>query len=354
MANLYKNPVFSTFENVTIEGQTSGQFSVRIYYPTETGNTGVVRPGHYPLIIFAHGSRSNQFGVLCPDDITRDYQRWRSVVTLWARCGFIVASPSMEPFFVPERIEDTVRWMRREWRGKEHLQIPGDFPTDVVPLSGERLALPEDILAYSAPLNPFPDPIPGWPTPLGLVGHSYGARACAMVASRGVVTPNAIANIAGIYDDNESPAAIRGFRKPTLLIGGADFEALSYMTALWQNLSRPKHQVAVQGLSHWDWFGIHGLIRRCESDPDNENKCPIGWQIASELVLGFFTKYLRKFPAIPPYLLGKAGNRPPLLPWFDQDSKCAIKIRWDDPLSSNEPMQLEKVYGTWRSNEPAW
>jgi hypothetical protein len=161
--------------------------------------------------------------------------------------------------------------------------------------------------------------------------------------------------VAGTWDSNEAINAVLDAKDPTLMIcGTADGMTFSYLNGLWSGLVRPKHQAAIQGLGHWDWFGYQGAIRPC--DPKYENEaCPVGWQIASELLLGFMRKYLLNRWWHNPYLLGPAGERPPLLSWFEEPMSCAVKIRWDDPLVSDsfEPMG-EKTFGAWTEQLPPW
>lgn len=325
----------------------------------------MLRPGIYPLIIFTHGNRSGDAARhLCPPDLTRNYQRWTRILRLFAQCGFVVVSPDVHNTFssiesTAERIEATVRWMRREWFGRHTLHLSSNDPT-LPTVSGQSNPQPDEEEYSSEPpelLHPLgrgSTHTQGWPTPLGLVGHSWGAKASAIVAQRRQVRVRALAAIAGTFDTSQAFEGLIDARIPTLLLSGTtDSEAYSYLNGLWPLLIRPKHQAALKDLGHWDWFGYRGAIRPCNPGTEPPT-CPIGGQIASELVLGFMTKYLRKKRFIPPFLLGDEGDRPPLLPWLeDDDAVCAVQIRWDDPLAS-APYGTRGVetLGGWDGQEP--
>jgi hypothetical protein len=365
MAEYYYSPVLYGIHDVTASG-SSGQFGLRVYYPSDDGAVweAPIRPDDYPLIVFAHGDRSSEPG-LCPADRTQDYQLWSAVLHLWARCGFVVAAPAVHDVIhsveaTAARIEDTVKWMRGQWVGSAVLHYPpvfteaipppgiareaGDYPTPLPP--------PAQLIRWP-PFHRPPFPQLGLPTPLGLIGHSWGARGCALAATRGVVVAKAIGSVAGTWDDNAAITALTGAGLPTALLAGTDdLITLSFMQALWNSLPVPKHQVALQGLGHWDWFGGQGGIHPCDGNAPRP-ACPVGWQIASEVILAFVTKYLRGHWWRPPYLLGSPGGRPPLMPWFEPPAKCALKARWDDPTASTSLGNPGEVtLGTWTDSSP--
>ena len=360
MPSLDYSPVFYGIQDVTVESGST-QFANRIYYPSFDGTVfdAPIRPGTYPLVVFAHGDRSSEVG-LCPTDRTRDHEKWDAVLHLLARCGLVVSVPAVHDTVSSSeetavRIELTVSWMRNQWAERSSLRLPAEF----VAVRSSRSQIQREIAALPYSVNetetmqtfqvgPFPNL--GLPTPLGLVGHSWGARACARAAVRGNVRVKALAAVAGTWDENASIMALSGANVPTFLMAGsADFITLSYMIGLWPNLVRPKHQALVQGLGHWDWFGGQGGIHPCNPNAPRP-PCPVGWQVASELLLAFMVKYLWNEWWRPPYLLGSPGGRPPILPWFE-DSQCALKIRWDDPASTTSlPGQV--TLGSWSDTLP--
>jgi hypothetical protein len=66
------------------------------------------------------------------------------------------------------------------------------------------------------------------------------------------------------------------------------------------------------------------------------------------------TRYLSNHSQ-PPYLLGDAGERPPLLPWFIESApKCALNVRWDIPTSPSTATAGERTFGHWSGDEPSW
>lgn len=362
MASLYYTPVNFGIHDLTAAGE-SGSFGLRVYYPSdEEGVEGVaIRPDDYPLLVFAHGDRVSERN-LCPPERSEDYKRWGAVLHLLARCGFVVAVPAVHdlvnsPAGTAMRIEDTVRWMRNQWVGRATIHFPLVLTDATVALRGnpaEGSGDPTTAVGRSLiPGGRFPPVLLGPPTPLGLIGHSWGARGCALVAAGGRLAVAALAGVAGTWDDNEAITALTTAEVPNMhMVGTNDQVTLSFMTGLWSSLKRPKHQAAVLGLGHWDWFGPLGGIQPCDHTMDPV-VCPAGWQIASELLLGFMTKYAYGHWWRPPYLLGSPGRRPPLIPWFEDPNSCALKVRWDDPTA---PSSLgnpgETTVGDWTEASP--
>jgi len=360
MADLYFDPVKYGINDVRISD--GADFRARIYYPSTEGSVFdvQVRPGRYPLVAFAHGQRegggTDGGGVLgatpgCPADITQDYRRWGAVLHLLARCGFVVVAPALhDVIFSSEaaaaRIEAAINWTRTRWQHRSVIHQPPVIYLDPdvseyqeaakVPADEQRglgrfgvtdlgLGIGFDITdALSSP------------TELGLVGHSWGARACARVAVRGNVRVRALASVAGSWDENEAIQALITARVPTLLVAGtADLQNLSYLKGLWNGLVSPKHQAALQGVGHWDWFGTDGGIQYC--DAENRHQCRSrAWSTASEMLVGLMTRYLRhQATAVPAHLL---GDRYPASSWWDftgsvLSKACAVKARWDDPFN---------------------
>jgi pimeloyl-ACP methyl ester carboxylesterase len=390
MPDLYTSPTFFGVEDTVAQG-TAAPFPVRIYYPSDghVGGPRPVNPGPFPLVVFAHGDRSGEPSI-CPPDIQLDHERWGNVLRLLARCGFVIAVPAVWDVIssseaTAERIEDSVNWMRSKWTSKAVLRHPSQVAVATArsvageqaegDASGSVPSIQEGQAVDGGPPKPrksFVTPggafnrgpfrhIPldddvlafGVPTRLGLIGHSWGARACARVAVRGRVSVSGMGFIAGTWDENEAITAVRDARASTLMIcGTGDGQTFSYLPGLWPSLAAPKFQAAIQGLGHWDWFGPHGEIRPCK--PADENTmCPAGWQIASELLLGFMTRTLRKQWWRNPNLMEPTGERPPLEQWFEPPRMCSVKVRWMDPLVSDsfeEAGQDEK--GTWIETAP--
>ena len=283
---------------------------------------------------------------LCPTDVSQDYKRWGAVLHLLARCGFVVVSAAVHDVIndsarTAERFEAAIRWARSSWQHRESLHQPMVFYQDPDVMTAAATPTQQKSsggLTSAARLghgfaHDFSVPL-GAPTALGVLGHSWGARAAALVAVRGKVSVQAIGSIAGTFDENESINAVVNANRPTLMLAGSD-DAMtaSYLGGLWNSLAVPKHQAVVQNIGHWDWFGQNGSIRPCnESAPGPA--CPIAWQTASELILAFMTKYLLNNWWRPPYLLGSPGGRPPLLHWYSPTSPCALKVRWNDPAAT--------------------
>jgi hypothetical protein len=167
------------------------------------------------------------------------------------------------------------------------------------------------------------------------------------------VAVKTIASIAGSWDENAAIQALIGAHLPTLMVAGTDdFLNASYLAGLWNSLSIPKHQAALQGIGHWDWFGPFGGIRPCD-DGAPRPACPVAWQAVSELLLAFATKYLYNNWWRPPYLLGSPGGRPPFLDWFDTTGPCSLKVRWNDPTAGGAQHQVGEVtLGNWTAPNP--
>ncbi|WP_027668930.1 alpha/beta hydrolase [Rhizobium leguminosarum] len=359
----YYNPSPYGINDVTIP-EGSGSFGARIYYPSDEMEVRDVpyRDGIYPLVAFAHGERASDRS-LCPPDVTADYKKWGAVLHLLARCGFVVISPAMDDVLndttqAAVRMETAIAWARSSWPSRQIIHQPPVFyldPDGVLAQAPEQkqesLSLNPSHLARLGHGFGFDHQLPlGPPTSLGLVGHSWGARAAAIVAGRGNVEVKAVTSIAGSWDANDAISALIDSALPTLMIAGTDDTLnLSYLHGLWGSLAIPKHQAMMQGLGHWDWFGFPGSIYACNV-PVPSPAQQIGWQATSELVLAFTTKYLLNNWWRPPYLLGSPGGRPPFLGWFSKNGPCAMSVRWNDPMSSSSLGQVGDItVGNWTS-----
>lgn len=361
--DLYINPVLYGVEDVTLPGERPAW----VIYPSEDGAVweAPIRPGTYPLIVFVHGSRNANDGVLCPPDISQDYQAWLPVLHLLARCGFVVLAPSMHDVLFSagsgaDAIEDAVHWMHFQWPQRAVLWRPGVFESPMMYREQEEAKSTEvrDLSALGMRflgegIGVRPD-FPGlMTTSLGLVGHSWGMRVCAQVAGRGKLGVKAIACIAGAFDDNEAIAAFVNAQDPTLMIAGTeDLQNASYLAGLWNSLPAPKYQALLQGIGHWDWFGGNHGIQPCDSSAERP-ECPVGWLTAAELVLGFMAKRLFNMWYLPPHLLGPAGDRTPLMPYYEDGAGCALKVRWNDPQIHQNTVG-DTTFGEWESSFDPW
>jgi hypothetical protein len=184
-------------------------------------------------------------------------------------------------------------------------------------------------------------------------------------AARGQFRVRALGSLAGTWNDIESPDALIRAGLPTLMIAGTSDLGVTVVTALkdiWPSLALPKHRAAVRGLGHWDWFGSSRGIHPCDASEIEPPACPLGWQIASELLLGFFTRHLKNDWQLPPYLLGDSGEmppggRPPLRPYFEASApwRCAVQVGWEDPIvASPHATAGERTFGTWDTPEKPW
>lgn len=362
--SLYYSPVPYGLNDVTIP-EPGGSFSARIYYPSEEVEVRdvAVRDGVYPLIAFAHGDRRAEPG-LCPTDRTADHKKWGAVLHLLARCGFVVVAPAVHDVVndverTAERLETAIAWARSSWSHREVIHQPPmvyldpDVMAAAAPGMSEKASQTARLVPLGFGVGPDTRVFLGSPTALGVVGHSWGARAAARVAARGNVKVKTIASIAGSWDENSSIAALTGSGLPTLLVVGSDdFLNASYLSGLWPSLPIPKHQAMIQGIGHWDWFGPFGGIQPCDEAASGP-PCPVAWQAASELLVAFVTKYLLNNWWRPPYLLGSPGGRPPFLNWFDNDGPCALKVRWNDPTASaNQGREGDITLGNWTAPSP--
>jgi hypothetical protein len=379
MSALYWNPTYYGIDDVTVgpgaftsSGSTE-PFAARVYFPTDYSTLPIsIRPGTYRLIVFTHGDRSApRPDPLCPPDIALDYQRWEAALNMLARCGFVVVSPDVSDVSysaeqMADRIEATVAWMRRGWRHASSLQLSPVFEASAW-MAGPPPPTPPDPLADDPRVAPERTPEPndwrgrfradvaliGVPTATALVGHSYGAKAGCIVIGRGNVQIRAFASIAGTFDDNNVSFLVASGIPTLLMAGNEDHETLSYLNGLWASLSAPKHQAVLQGIGHWDWFGPGEGIQPCSPDAERP-KCPIAWQTASELLLGFMTRHLDGYP-FPPHLIGAPGQRPPLLPWYDSSGRCALTVRWEDPAGGGDGSHCvagQQVFGNWSTPHP--
>lgn len=361
MPDLFNNPAFYGIQDLSFDNDRG----IRVMYPTEENyvfDTPLL-DGTYPLVVFAHGSRASSGQIrLCPEDESQDYKRWTSVLHLLARSGFIVAAPDLHRVLLSGEaastvLEDTVRWMQREWDGRQVLSRPSVF---VDPDKHRARAVENEdpqvkIRGLGMGIGHGADEANffGMPTPVGLIGHSYGARAAALTAAKGNVGVYAYASIAGDLNDPDTLRALVTLRN-TLFIAGAlpiaGSEDYTILKSLWRQMAGPKSQVMLAGADHWSWFSPDSGLHPCE-DHDTSAHCPINWLILGEVLKNFMAKQLLGRWLVPPYLLGSTGGHLTLMNQLWDDPKCALKVRWDDPLS--EPSSGGQTYGDW-PDAPEW
>jgi dienelactone hydrolase len=379
VSDLYLSPTFYGIEDVSIAATTGASFEARVYFPTDVdySQPAVLRPGRYDLVVFAHGARGpgTPGEGLCPEDWSHDHQLWEEVLHRLARCGYVVVAPELssvggriEPSI--DRIAATVAWMRRDWTHALSLSWgdmvqatmgvasseppPGGSEQTAIRVAPREKSTAARSILWGGKLIDTGQLMLN-PTGTALVGHSWGARACAIAIKRGRVPARVFAAIAGTFDDNDSPAAVASSGLPSLLIAGdQDNEAFSYVRGLWNSTKEPKHQAVIQGVDHWDWFNGYG-IRPCDLSAPRP-KCIAAFMAASELILGLLTKYLANRP-FPPHLIGPTGSRPPLLPWFDTRKRCAMVVRWVDPSGGGDGSHCvvgHQMFGEWEDEGPSW
>lgn len=334
--SLFQTPAFFGIHDAMVD-DVPDPFGLRIYYPTRDDLLlgAPVARGPHPLVVFAHGNRQgSQNAAYCPDDKTNDYRRWTRVLGAIARSGFVVAAPDLSAGSTEERLEASVRWMRGSWSGRRSihtLELAGGHAA----ADARRAVQPADALRFPAadadPAiagRPSPAGFLGQPTSLSVIGHSWGARDGAVFAQGNGA--NSYVSIAGSFDDNASIEALRAFAAPKFMLAGTeDHEASSYLHALWNSLHAPKYQCAVRGASHWDWFGGHGAIRRCDGTPA---QWPDTAHVAGELIAGFLTRHVGHLQFTPPPFIRIPLLRPWHVPWVGEGT--AIQMRWDAPGQS--------------------
>lgn len=351
MSDLFNNPAFYGIQDLSFEDGRG----LRVMYPTAENYVfdAPLLDGTYPLVVFAHGSRAGSGVQLCPKDTSQDYKRWTSVLYLLARSGFVVVAPDVsdilhDPASASEVLEETVHWMHSHWSGRQVLFRPFVFQDPDVHRS--RAAAEDDLRVHLAGVGTGigigndDTHFLGMPTPVGVIGHSWGARAAALAAANRNIAVDAYAAIAGAFDDNEVIRAVGSLRSTLLVAGALDGQNASYLPPLWNSMPAPKSQVLLAGSDHWSWFSPDSGLHPCEAG-DQSAYCPIAWQVAGEVLKNFMAKQLLNLWMVPPYLLGSSGGQLSLMNQLWNDPKCALKVRWDDPLSV--PASGNQTYGFW-------
>jgi hypothetical protein len=300
---------------------------------------------------------------LAPSEYTRDHRRWGVVLGAIARSGFVVASPNLADIIrysdaCADRIDATIQWMRHTWPGRETIttELEIGLPFVSPRLAGTETAgdvkVGQEVIEASAfpPRQPWPERVPRNPTPLALVGHSWGTRAvCRYAATRQGVS--GLVTIAGTFDDNQAGQDIVNAGVPTLMLCGRDdSQNFAPMNSLFGSMPTPKYQTAFQGVGHWDWFGRFGAIRRADGTLTQ-------WRdtghIAGELVAGFLVRHVARVGFSPSLFINIPLLRPNHIPWYDHGS--AIQMRWDAPgenFGSVLPSTGDGILGPWATSPP--
>jgi dienelactone hydrolase len=249
-------PVFTGFTDF---GPANGlPTRVRVYYPTTDGtpeNAALVTGcGRYPLVIFLHGQCSE------PDH----FLRWDLVPRQLARSGYVVAVPqlsSIPPFGGDNpdvtRAEQVLDWMRTSW--------------------------PHAALLMPPPMT-------------GVAGHSWGALAGAMLATRlqarGAIS--AYASLSGGWLEWPSvpPRPTRALAIATLFVYGTGSSDLFANlegggAVVFGEPQGATHKVVIRDGEHWDYFREGGTTCGHFRGP-----CGLMRSVAADFLATFFSHYM--------------------------------------------------------------
>lgn len=190
--------------------------SLRVYYPALSPGgqnapivaLGIDAPPYRP-VLFIHGQREIGEGELCPKEITHDHKMWGPVLELSGRCGLVVIAVNVsdvnfDTAAAAQHALDGLAWARDTWDDRVVLKEP---PVVVDPT--------------------LPPPLPR----VGVIGHSWGAKAAARLALDRQV--RCFVGVSGTWDDNESLVSIASAKVPTLLIAATDEEIGTKRGSLW-------------------------------------------------------------------------------------------------------------------------
>jgi hypothetical protein len=259
---------------------------------------------------------------LCPVDITSDEKQWGPALELAARCGFVVICVKISvfvPLIAAQAGLAGLAWARESW-------------DDAAVIAEPQVAVD-----------------PGLPPPLpkvGVIGHSWGAKAAAQLALDRQV--RCMVGVSGTFDDNESTEALRTAKVPSLFIAATadDVDAAKPKAQPFCNMSQPRHQVTLLDIGHWD-LGDIGPCDGTRPAPTTGSRV-----IAAEVITVFLHRYLYNANTLHPSLLSAPiGSRPPVLPHVTGDGICAVQSRWQDPFTDSSG---EKVLGSWPEGVEPW
>jgi pimeloyl-ACP methyl ester carboxylesterase len=307
--------------------------SLRIYYPARSpgGRNAPVLPLDNPRrpyrpVLFVHGQREVGEGGLCPQDNKNDHRLWGTQLRLAARCGFVViavnvSDTNFSPAAAAQDALDGLAWVRQSWTDRAVLVEP---PVFVDPT--------------------LPPPLPR----VGVIGHSWGAKAAAQLALNRHV--RCVVGVSGTFDDNESHAALTAANVPTLLIAVTE-EDIGTIAAEPRNqpfcaLAQPRHQLTLLGIGHWDLSEIGPCTGPRPAQAAGSRV------IAAEAIVVFLHRYLYNANTLHPSLLSAPiGGRPPITPHVTGGGVCAVRSRWQDPFTGSSG---ETGLGAWPAAVEPW
>jgi hypothetical protein len=323
--NLLYEPVSYNYQDVAVPNTPFGNRQARLYVPsmgTIPSTTPFMRAGSYPLVVFCHGSRFENDGT-CPAGISHDFQRWPRLLSLLARCGFVVASIDARDSFDESGarlIESVVQWLRTKWEFRSYLRSDaGKISTGSAPRS------------YTA-----------------LIAHSWSTRSVNALLVRNIVRPDCVAFANGTWDSPEPLSAIYASLLPILLIAGSTDlvpgAISSTASAVYGLHAAPKYLAVIQGAEHW----AYSDIKLCNPSQYEVPPNPAHAAIASDLLAVFLYKYLYKQWYLPPNLQTSYGTRPNLASVYGPSTRVALAVRWDEPFTTSTlGKQGETKRGVW-------
>jgi hypothetical protein len=224
----------------------------RVFYPTADGSPAGAPPLEgcckYPLIILIHGD--------CRGDEANHYKKWFLLPAQLARSGYVVLVPSV-PFIssVPstthpaiEAMETFRAWILDNW----------EFHELVHPNTG-------------------------------VVGHSFGAPIGASF-SKANSNVKAFASLSGQYEGVNDYLTMN---KPVLFMRGHPTSDLAeaFTGFNWTGTPQPKHRAEFAQGFHWDYMLASQV--QC-SNSMGRGECAKAPQLAAELIMMFFSRYLRR------------------------------------------------------------
>jgi hypothetical protein len=240
-------PVFYGYAdyNSTVGAPTN----VRVYYPSADGAPQCAPFlggfGRFPLVAFLHGH--------CPTSESFHYTKWSLLPAVLARCGFVVAVPSLGFDHLPhlddpayQRIRDVVDWMRTSWSRRAYL------------------------------MQAF-----------GVVGHSYGAlhggRLAADLGARAYVS------LSGQWKSWPLPSPVTSLSAPKLLAWGTGAPEMAEgdLTGFWSNIGSPKHRLVFTEGQHWDY--VPPTVTTCASIA---GPCTLVDDLTADLTAIYLSKYM--------------------------------------------------------------
>ena len=299
-------PVFYGYRDYTTAEGAPG--TVRVFYPSLDGApvgapiVGCV--GRFPLVVFMHGDCSE----------VNHHMKWFRLGATLARCGYIVAMPSLSntlyPWVDPHPDLtlgiDVVRWMRTAWELRSYL-------------------MDEPNTAY--------------------VGHSWGGLLAGRLA---IDQPSsAYVSLGGAWTEWPGTPAIPlpSLPCPSLFAWGTvDFAADA--SRLWGIIPQPKHQLRLEDGHHWDY--LLPANTTCET---SVGPCSLVEGLAADFTAVFISKYVQPEASaltantIPDHLsvpsvtltgdqVFYAGSHLTSFQLIAATAGCSVSIEWSTPAGS--------------------